>query len=259
MERLEPIMIRKTKKEALPDLPPLTVIDRWVEMTAEQRKVYKEVKDGILENADGEFNYLEVLAQITRFQQVCDSPALLNEYLGKELPQESGKLNELPIVLEEINPGRNKVILFSQYKQMTDIIVKKLREWYPQYYTAYIAGGVSDMKRRDEQLRFQEDDNCRFIVITTAGNYGLDLYAGNYVIAFDETFNPQKMEQVYSRAHRNGQTNPVTAINFKTFDSYEERKAKMLESKRGQFAAVIDGDDEAFAKMFGAKELVELF
>lgn len=259
MERLEPIMIRKTKAEALPDLPPLTVIDRWVEMTKEQAKVYKEVKDGILENADGEFNYLEVLAQITRFQQVCDSPALLNEYLGKELSQESGKLNELPIVLGEINPERNKVILFSQYKQMTNILVQKLREWYPQFYTAYIAGGVSDLKRRDEVDRFQDDDNCRFLVITTAGNYGINAQAASYVIAFDETFNPQKMEQVYSRAHRNGQVNPVTAINFKTLQSYEERKAKMLESKRGIFSAVIDGDDAAFARMFNTKELVELF
>ena len=258
-QRLEPIMIRKTKEEALPDLPPLTTVDRWVEMTKAQRVVYEEVRKGILEKADGEFNYLEVLAQITRFQQVCDSPALLNEYLERELPEDSGKLKELPVLLSEINPSRNKVILFTQYREMALIIRKKLAEWYPGYYTAFIAGGVSDIKRRDEQLRFQEDDNCRFIVITTAGNYGLDLYAGNYVIAFDETFNPQKMEQVYSRAHRNGQQQPVTAINMRTFDSYEERKAKMLESKRGVFAAMIDGDDSAFAKLFEVKELVELF
>lgn len=259
-ERLEPIMIRKTKAEALPDLPPLTVVDRWVEMTGEQRKLYNEVKEGILEKADGDFNYLEVLAQITRFQQVCDSPALLSEYLERELPEESGKLKELPILLSEINPSRNKVIIFTQYREMAVILRKKLMtEWYPQYYTAFIAGGVSDTKRRDEQLRFQEDERCRFIVITTAGNYGLDLYAGNYVIAYDETFNPQKMEQVYSRAHRNGQEQPVTAINMKTFGSYEERKARMLESKRGIFAAMIDGDDDAFARMFEVKELVEMF
>lgn len=259
--RIAPLMIRKTKAEALPDLPEMTVIDHWVTMTEKQAEIYEQVKEGILEEG-GETKYLDALAQLTRFQQILDSPALLSEYLGVELPEESGKLLELPLILSEINPGENKVIIFSQYKSMTEIIVRKLREWYPQYHTAYVRGGMTGKARtqRDEDIkRFQNDETCRFIVITTAGNYGLNLQSANYVIAYDETFNPQKMEQIYSRAHRNGQKRKVIAINLKTRDSYEENKSKMLTSKRELFSGVIDGDDAAFSRLMGgAEDLLKL-
>ena len=234
-------------------------------MTKEQEAIYKEIKEGMIEDAEGETQYLEVLQQITRFQQVCDSPALLNEYLGRDLPEESGKLQELPLILSEIRPKDNKVIVFTQYETMARVLVRKLQEWYPQYKTVTVTGKITDDQKRAQAVRdFQNDEETRFIVITTAGNYGLNLQAATYVIAYDETFNPQKMEQVYSRAHRNGQKNAVTAINLKTRDTYEERKTKLLAGKRDIFARVIDGksddltDDQTAVAIGSPKELLAL-
>jgi SNF2 family DNA or RNA helicase len=212
-----------------------------------------------LETIEGDVSYLEVLAKLTRLQQLTDSPALLREVMANpDLPIDSGKLNELPHILGEINVKKeNKVVIFSQYKEMTDILHPFLLQYFggDQNAIRYIAGGVNDKLRAKYQNEFQDDPSVRVCLITTAGNYGLDLFAASYVIAYDELFNPQKMNQIYSRAHRNGQKVPVTAINLRTKGTVEERKAKLLEKKKTMFAAMIDGDDEAFARLFTVQEL----
>lgn len=258
MKKLDPIMIRKTKEEALPDLPELSIIDHMVDMTKAQKDLYKQVKDGIIELAKEmgeEFTYLEALAQITRLQQVCDSPALLSELVGKPLPKESGKLLELEHIISEINPDRNKFIIFSQYKQMTDIIVEHLIEnpriALTREQIGYIKGGTKASEAGRIQREFQHGD-LRCIVMTTAGNYGLDLSAGSYVLCYDQLFNPQKMNQIHSRVHRNGVKNAVTVINLTTRDSYEEKKLEILEQKKELFKAVVDSDEEVMKKLFGS-------
>lgn len=264
--KLDPIMIRKTKKEALPDLPPLTVQNYMVEMTAEQKKYYKQVKEGILElekEQDGEFTYMEALAQLTRLQQVCDSPALLRKVLeNPNVPISSGKLNELVPIIQDIDPSKNKFILFSQYREMTDILYTFLTE--DEYDASgkvtrkallrkdqigYVKGGLKPSETGRIQREFQEG-GIQCVLMTTAGNYGLDLYEASYVICYDQLFNPQKMEQIYARAHRNGAKQAITAINLVTKDSYEEKKLLILENKKQLFNAVIDKDEELFKKLF---------
>jgi SNF2 family DNA or RNA helicase len=230
-------------------------------MTKEQENLYKAVKDGILQNAEtGEFSYLEVIVQITRMQQLLDSPALLRELMGDpNLPIESGKLNELRNVINDIDPNRNKFILFSQYKEMTDILYKWMidNNVLPKEQIGYVKGGIKATETERIRKEFQEG-NMQCVIMTTAGNYGLDLSAGKYVICFDQLFNPQKMEQIFSRAHRGGNATGVTAINFVTRNSYEERKLKVLEAKREVFKAMVDADDETFAKLFTKEELLNM-
>ena len=258
-KRIDPIMLRKSKAEALPDLPPLTVQEYWVDMTKTQKDLYKQAKDGIIQNLETkEFSYLEVLAQITRLQQICDSPALMREVFGnKELPEESGKLNELGNIIRDINPQTNKFILFSQYAEMTDILYNWMitENVLPKHQIGYVKGGNKPSETARVQDRFQNGD-IQCIIMTTAGNYGLDLSAGSYVICYDQLFNPQKMEQIYARAHRNGVKSAVTAINLITRDSYEERKLSILESKRELFDAFVDEDTKVFEKLFGSVERI---
>lgn len=257
MKKLEPIMIRKTKAEALPDLPPLTVMNHVVDMTKKQKQLYKQVKEGILEivrEAGPEFTYLEALAQLTRLQQLCDSPALLRKVLEDDtLPEESGKLNDLENILSEINPKENKFILFSQYAEMTDILYKWLVEKgiLAEHQIGYVKGGIKAQKIEEVRKGFQEGD-IQCVLMTTAGNYGLDLYEASYVICYDQLFNPQKMEQIYARAHRNGAKKPITAINMITADSYEEKKLEILEAKRDLFKAVIEEDTGVLKKLFAS-------
>ena len=259
-KRIDPIMLRKSKAEALPDLPELTVQEYWVDMTKEQAKLYKQAKDGIIQNMETkEFSYLEVLAQITRLQQICDSPALMRELFGDStLPVESGKLNELENIIRDINPTKNKFILFSQYVEMTDILYRWMidKNILPKEQIGYVKGGNKPSETARVQNEFQSG-NIQCIIMTTAGNYGLDLSAGSYVICYDQLFNPQKMEQIYSRAHRNGVKNAVTAINLVTRDSYEERKLNILESKRELFNAFVDEDVAVFEKLFGSMERIK--
>lgn len=259
--KIAPIMFRMTKKEALPNLPELTVQEYWVNMTKEQEKVYKQVKDGILENmTTGGFSYLEALAQITRLQQVVDSPALIRELLGNpDLPIDSGKLNELEDIIKDLDPTKTKFILFSQYKEMTDIIYKWMidKKLLPKEQIGYIHGGMKATVTASIQNGFQ-NGNIQCVLMTTAGNYGLDLSAGSYVICYDCLFNPQKMEQIYSRAHRNGVKQAVTAINLVTKGSYEEKKLNILEGKKELFKAMVDEDDSAFVKLFTAQEIMSM-
>ena len=261
-DKIAPIMIRKTKEEAMPELPELLgPLEYWVGMTSVQRKLYKNICEGILENAKtGEFSYLEILAQITRLQQVVDSPALLREVMGDEtLPVESGKLLELPLIIKDIDPNKNRFTLFSQYRQMTDILVDFLiaENILPRSAIGYVRGGMKSHDIQAIQAGFQTGD-IRCVVMTTAGNYGLNLWSGSYVLAYDCLFNPQKMNQIYSRVHRSGVKNAVTALNLLTKGSYEERKLGILSKKKELFAAMVDKDDEAFAKLFTKNELLSM-
>jgi SNF2 family DNA or RNA helicase len=264
IDKLDPVMIRKSKKDALPDLPPLTVVNRWVDMTPVQRKLYKQVKEGILEiqrEMGNEFTYLEALAQLTRIQQLVDSPALLRPVLEDEtLPLESGKLTELASILSEIKPADNQFILFSQYSQMTDLLFNWLVEQgiVKRAEIGYVKGGIKSSDIERVRAGF-EAGHIRCVLMTTAGNYGLNLQSASYVICFDQLFNPQQMEQIYARAHRNGATHNITAINLITADSYEENKMEILEAKRDLFKAVIETDADVLKKLFASpSDLINL-
>jgi SNF2 family DNA or RNA helicase len=232
-------------------------------MTETQLGIYEQMREGVLETmnqwGEKEFTYLNVLAQLTRLQQVLDSPAILREVLSDpELPEESGKLIELKNILDDLNVMEHKVILFSQYKEMTDILHSTMAEHYGLKAIRYIHGGVPSQLRGTYQDDFQTDPEVRIIILTTAGNYGLDLYEAEYVICYDQTFNPQKTAQVISRAHRNGAKNQVTALHLVTRDSYEERKLKLLERKKALFQSVIDNDNALFDKLFTKDDLKNL-
>lgn len=254
-EKMAPVIMRKRKDEVLKDLPELIEQEYWVTMTTEQEKLYNHIREGILETEE-EVTYLDVLTQLTRIQQVLDSPALLREVTGdKSLPEESGKLLELDNILEDINLREHKIILFSQFKQMTDILHNRMIKKFGNGAIRYIHGGVKSQLRGVYQNDFQNNPTVRIIILTTAGNYGLDLYKASYVICYDQLFNPQKMNQVVSRAHRHGAEDTVIALHLVTRKSYEEKKLKMLEEKREIFKAFIDGDEAAFEKFVTKEEL----
>lgn len=246
-KRVAPVILRKTKEEALPSLPELTVQDYWVELTPAQKKLYKDVAEGIVYHLKSdEFKYLDVLPQLTHLQQVCDSPALLQDLMGDEsLPIQSGKLKVLKEVIEDLNPLQNKFVLFSQFRSMTDI----LRDWLidrkilRKSQIGYINGDTKPWEIGTIQDGFQ-NGGLQCVIMTTAGNYGLDLSAGSYVICYDQLFNPQVMNQIYARCHRNGAKNAVTAINLMTKNTYEERKLQILKEKQQLSQDVIDSEGD---------------
>lgn len=265
-ERLAPVMLRLTKAEALPELPPISRVDYGIDMTPLQQKLYDQLKEGITQNATtGEFTYMDAIVQLTRVQQLLDSPALLRDALGDPtLPLESGKLLELEGIINDLSPSRHKFLIFSQYSQMTDLLydwITTARGDGPPIMTpaevGYVKGGMRPLHIEQVREAFQEGD-MKCVIMTTAGNYGLDLYKASYAICFDSLFNPQKMEQFLSRGHRSGNTEGLTAITMTTRNSYEERKQLMLEEKRELFRAIVDDDDLAFSRLFTVQDLLNL-
>jgi SNF2 family DNA or RNA helicase len=301
--RLEPLSMRRTKKECL-NLPDLIVQDVWVDYTPAQAKLYDQIVEGILQSWDDEegatTQYLAVMAQITRLQQVCDTTEIMQRVLGEEvpvmepdpdnpgaqrekrnragevvttilrdmsIPAESAKLNELWRILDDINLRTHKVTIFSQYVEMTDIVLREIQLRYPQYGFVYIKGGLKAIEISERVEQFQTDPKTRIAIITTAANYGVELFdrsgtsEGDYVICVDQHFNPQKMNQIYGRVHRSGQQNTVTVINLLCRDGFEEAKMKLLGSKRAIFDALVEDGDasaEAFEKLFTLEELKSL-
>lgn len=247
---ISPFMFRKRKSETGRELPELTIMDYWVDMTKEQKKLYKNLRHGIIEKTTGEVSYITVLAQITRIQQLLDSPALLREvYDDPELPIESGKLKELPKILEDI--GENKVLIFSQYREMTDILLWFLTEKLKIHKDKlrYIHGDTKPYRRAEYQDDFLYNNDVKIMLVTTAGNYGLNLYTAQYIICFDQLFNPQSMNQLISRVHREGAKDNITVIKLLTKKSYEEKKLKILEEKEDLFKAVVENDEEVLKKL----------
>ncbi|WP_276207004.1 C-terminal helicase domain-containing protein [Natranaerobius trueperi] len=174
-------------------------------------------------------------------QQLLDSPALLRDtFNDPELPVESGKLRELPNILEDANLKENKVIIFSQFKTMANILYDYLKGKYGEEALRYINGDTNGQLKGIYQDDFNERDEVRIMIITEAGNYGLDLPSANYVICYDQLFNPQKMNQVLSRAHRSGVQGDVFGIHMATRGSYEEQKLKILQDKEELFAMTIE-------------------
>lgn len=265
-----PIMYRVTKKQALPELLDVVEQFHWVDMTEYQRSLYQKVQDGILEqyNEFGaqEFKYLDQLSQITRFQQCCDHTELYRRILSNpEIPSESGKMLELYNILDDIGVANHKFLIFNTYREVTDIIHRELTAKYgPWFDFIYIKGGNNSKDTAALARKFREDPKTRFAIITLAGNYGIDLFDesgtsdGDYVINFNQHFNPQKMRQVIGRMHRGGQKGQVTAINLGCRDSYEERKKQKMDEKRNVFDAVIEEgslSDEAVMKLFTQDDL----
>jgi len=264
-DKISPIMIRFTKQEVLPELPPLERVDYSVSMTDVQKKLYDQIKEGILVNVkDGSFTYMDVIVQLTRLQQVLDSPALLRKVMEDDtLPEDSGKLRELVGIISDIDPKRNQFLIFSQYAEMTDILYRFLttpqsgKQILKPSEVGYVRGGMTARQIENVREAFQAG-RMRCVIMTTAGNYGLDLYKASYAICYDQLFNPQKMEQFLSRGHRSGNTTGLTAITLTTKDSYEEKKQALLERKRELFKAMVDEDEAAFMRLITPDDLMEL-
>jgi SNF2 family DNA or RNA helicase len=301
--RLEPLSMRKTKKDAL-NLPELTILEQWVDYTPAQEKLYDQIVEGILQSWDDEdgetTQYLAVMAQITRLQQVCNTTEIMQRVLGEvvyvmepdpenpgqervkvnragepvttiirdmSIPAESAKLDEMWKIIGDIGLVTHKVTIFSQYVEMTDIVLREIQLRYPHVGFVYIKGGLKSIEISERVEKFQTDPKTRIAIITTAANYGVELFdksgtsEGDYVICLDQHFNPQKMNQIYGRVHRSGQKNPVTVINLLCRDGFEEAKMKLLDSKRTIFQALVeDGElsEEAFAKLITLEELKSL-
>ena len=243
-----PFILRrlKTDKTIIKDLPDKIDSDRFCTLTEIQASLYQKTIDSLdesLAQADSAIQRSGYLFKlIMALKQICNAPShyLKRAYPG---PEESGKLALFVDILGEALEADEKVLVFTQFKQMGDILVDCLRSEFG-LEAPFLHGGLS-RKKRDEQVdSFQSDSRVRAMVLSLkAGGTGLNLTSANQVIHYDLWWNPAVETQATDRAYRIGQTRNVIVHRLLTENTFEERINEMLQSKRDLAEiAVTDGE-----------------
>ena len=260
---LAPFLLRrlKTDKTIISDLPDKIEQDQHCTLATSQVALYESVVREGLASIAGESDTFQrqglVLQMILALKQVCNHPAHYLEQ-GCDDPLASGKVERLFDLLDEIEAAREKVLVFTQFRQMGDLLQRWLRERQgrePQF----LHGGVPRARRDKMVERFQTEPAERvFLLSLKAGGTGLNLTAASHVVHFDLWWNPAVEAQATDRAYRIGQKRNVQVHRFITRGTFEERIDAMIRSKR-ELADMAVGTGETWIGQLPEHELKTLF
>jgi SNF2 family DNA or RNA helicase/uncharacterized Zn finger protein len=257
----QPFIIRrlKTDKNIIDDLPDKIENNLYCSLTKEQVSIYQNVIDNIMNDvkqAQGINRKGLVLKLMTALKQICNHPF---HYLkkGKSEPELSGKTMLLFNILENILENNEKTLIFTQYKEMGDLLVKLIDETF-KIKTMFLHGGTS-RKNRDLMVNnFQEKKNQKiFILSLKAGGTGLNLTAATNVIHYDLWWNPAVETQATDRAYRIGQNKNVMVYRLLTKGTFEEKIDAILQSKK-ELASLTVASGEKWIGDLSNNELQEL-
>ena len=244
-DRLKHILLRRTKKEVLKQLPSRTDKNLFVSMTDEQSSLhadYAEIvrriinrwkKMGFLKEEDRQ----RLMIALNMMRMVCNSTYIIDQETNHQT-----KLDELFNILEEvIGAGEEKIVIFSQWERFTRLIAAQLDEQKIVY--ANLNGSVPSHKRKDLFDRFNNDENCRIFLSTDAGGVGLNLQAGSMLFNMDLPWNPAVLEQRIARIYRQGQKKNVSIINFVARNTIEHGMLGKLKFKRALAEGILDNGE----------------
>lgn len=256
-----PFILRRHKndKNIIKDLPDKIVNDIYCNLTVKQAAMYEETLNVLLrdvEQSEGIARKGLVLKLITSLKQICNHPAQYSN--SKEMTtDESGKMEVLVSILENILDNDEKVLIFSQYVKMGEIL-KKLIERKFNEEVLFFHGQLS-RKKRDEMVdKFQNNAENRIMVLSLkAGGTGLNLTAAQNVIHYDLWWNPAVENQATDRAYRIGQENNVMVYRFITTGTFEERINQIL-SEKIELAEIAIDSNESFITEMSNDDLSEM-
>ncbi|MBN7772090.1 DEAD/DEAH box helicase [Clostridium aminobutyricum] len=259
--QVSPFMLRRLKKNVLKELPEKNETVIYAKLEGEQERLYKanlakakteiskEVAEGALQS-----NKLTVLALLMRLRQICCHPSLCYENYTKG----SSKLEACLELVEEALSGGHKILVFSQFTSMLEILEAELKKVNIDYYK--LTGSTSKEKRAEMVEQFNQEDEegvSVFLISLKAGGTGLNLAAADVVIHYDPWWNVAAQNQATDRAHRIGQKKHVQVYKIIAEDSIEEKILKLQESKK-DLADVIITENEALISRMTGKDLLEL-
>jgi len=215
-------------KEDCLDLPPKVFIKRHVTLTADQQRIYKQMKDQALAVLNGKVTTtMTVLTQLMRLHQITCGYVAADD--GTTQHVESNRLNELMSILEDTE---GKVIIWANYQLSVSDIMKALTKKYGANSFVHYYGLTPQEDRQDNIRKFQNDPKCRFIIGTPqTGGYGITLTQANTVIYYSNGYDLEKRLQSEDRAHRIGQKKTVTYIDLITEDTIDEKIVEALRKK----------------------------
>jgi len=260
---ISPYILRrlKTDKTVISDLPEKVEMKTYASLSKKQVVLYQQlidmVKDTIFQS-EGIQRKGIVLSSIMKFKQICNHP---DQYLGSTTfdEEESGKFDRLKEICEIIYEKREKVLVFTQFKEMTAPLHEFLKKIFGRS-GLILHGSIPVGKRKDIIDQFQSRGYVPFMVLSLkAGGVGLNLTEANHVIHFDRWWNPAVENQATDRAFRIGQKKNVMVHKFLTKGTIEEKIDLMLEEKSSLSKEIISGAGENWITEMNNEELMSLF
>lgn len=260
---LKPFLLRRKKQDVLKELPEKVEEIAYCSLSEAQKKIYamavaksKAFLIDEVSKARGEVSYVHVFALLTQLKRICDHPSLVTKDFSSSLdPSLSGKWELFIHLLEEARASGQKVVVFSQYLDMLDIIERYLK----QNHIGFSAVRGSTVNRKEEIRRFQEDPSAHvFVASLQAVGVGIDLTAASVVIHYDRWWNPAKENQATDRVHRIGQNKNVQVFKMVTKGTIEERIHELIERKNALVKDILPHDDEEELRSFTKEELLTI-
>ncbi len=257
-----PFILRRLKTDPgiADDLPDKNETKVYVNLSRKQAALYSKLADSLkdsLEHMDPKYRSAVILSSLTKFKQICNHP---DQYIGSGdyLPRYSEKMQALQQICGTICERKERVLVFTQYKEMTEPLNECLSKVFGKEGLV-IHGGVSPKQRSKMVERFNSGDNyIPYMVLSLkAGGVGLNLTAANHVIHFDRWWNPAIENQATDRAYRMGQSKEVTVYKLVSKGTIEEID-DMIESKTGIANAVISSGERWITQMSN-EEIASLF
>ena len=270
---ISPFLLRRLKsdKKIIKDLPDKQEIKVFIDLTQEQKINYKlaveEGMEAIERNKETKGKFKRsgaILNTILKLKQICNYPDLSKKKLkisAEKIIMKSGKMQRLMEILEEIIESGNKILIFSQFTSLLEILEKIIQEKF-NINPLYLHGRLSQKNREKAVELFQNDrqnKNPIFLLSLKAGGTGLNLTAASFVLHFDRWWNPSVENQATDRAYRIGQKKNVMVYKFLCSGTIEEKIDKMIESKREMAENIIASSGEQWITDFSNSDLEKLF
>ena len=257
---IEPFILRRTKQEVLTELPDKTVSILNNEMQDEQLKIYtsymanakREVNEELKENSF-EKSQMKILALLMRLRQICCHPSLfISNYTG-----ESSKLNQCIEVIKDAVLSGHKILLFSSYSSMLEIIGEELKKENIKHFKLTGQTKVGDRLKLVEEFNNSSDIKV-FLISLKAGGTGLNLIGADMVIHYDPWWNLSAENQATDRTYRIGQKKNVQVYKLITKDSIEERIYE-LQEKKAELAKSMLSTETTFINKLTREDIMSLF
>ncbi|MFJ7744535.1 SNF2 helicase associated domain-containing protein [Peribacillus sp. NPDC097295] len=244
--RIRPFLLRRLKEDVLEELPEKIETMESVELLPDQKKLYAaylaKLREDTLKHLDKNTlkkNRIRILAGLTRLRQICCHPVLfVDGYKGS-----SSKFEQLMKIMEESRLSGRRVLIFSQFTKMLQIIGRDLAIQGQPFF--YLDGQTPSKERVEICNRFNAGERDVFLISLKAGGTGLNLTGADTVILYDLWWNPAVEEQAADRAHRMGQQNVVQVIKLVARGTIEEKMNELQEKKRNLIEEIIDSGNQS--------------
>ena len=233
-----PYLLRRTKEQVLPDLPPCIETTRFIVPGHAQGALYESIRTAAVRELDtGDPDRRKLLAALTRLRQVAAHPGLVET----GWPHGSPKLAEIVAVVEELHTEGRRPLVFSPFARHFSLIGEALASRGLRPLT--LTGATPEGERAALVSAFQAGEGDAFLISLKAGGMGLNLTAADAVLIADPWWNPAAEAQAASRAHRIGQDRPVTVVRFVVRGTVEEKMLDLQDAKRELAEGLLAGTD----------------